>query len=161
LLPWPRIHGLATHYQGIRRRELQDEFAVALLSASLMHQTSNTHCLRYSPMIGLIRECQWDPLPPFNPLEAFWIASATQDIPQNNCTYAPPSWKHSSGNCMRKDSAGQVNQIYEEQTCTENPAWQKPKTCYKRASKNQIQARAGLLCELAFGSCPHQRGTGN
>jgi hypothetical protein len=58
---------------------------------------------------------------------------------------------------MRKDSAGQVNQIYEEQTCTENLHGRSQRHATSVRAKIKIQARAGLLCELVFGSCPSSK----
>jgi hypothetical protein len=114
--------GLAARCREYGAESCQDELsnAVALLSASL--STSNLPTLivyDIHSMIGLIRESQAGTSSAIQPyLKAFWIASATEDIPQEQLAltlHRLGRAYHLSGNCEQgKSLLARAIQIYEE-----------------------------------------------
>jgi hypothetical protein len=121
--------GLATQYREYGAESCQDELsnAVALLSASLNTPDLPTLIVYdIHSMIGLIRESQSGPSSSIQSfLKAFWIASATQDIPQEQLALTLHRLGRAyylSGNCMQgKILLAKSIQIYEEHNLYREP----------------------------------------
>jgi hypothetical protein len=121
--------GLAAHYRDHGADTCQDELsnAVALLSASLNTPDLPTLIVYdIHSMIGLIREHQSGPSSSIQSyLKAFWIASATQDIPQEQLALTLHRLGRAyylSGNGMQgKILLAKSIQIYEEQNMYREP----------------------------------------
>jgi hypothetical protein len=121
--------GLAVHYREHGAESCQDELsnAVALLSASL--NTSDLPTLivyDIHSMIGLIREAQSEPSSSIQSyMKAFWIASATQETPQEQLALTLHRLGRAyylSGNCMQgKILLAKSIQIYEEHNLYREP----------------------------------------
>jgi hypothetical protein len=139
--------GLAAHYRDYGAESCQDELsnALALLSASLNTPDLPT-LLVYDihSMIGLIRESQSKPSSSIQSLlKAFWIASATQDIPQEQLALTLHRLGRAyylSGNCMQgKILLAKSIQIYEEHNMHREPCMAEAKEMLQ-ACEQKIKA---------------------
>jgi hypothetical protein len=121
--------GLAAHYHERGAESCQDELsnAVALLSASLMVNNLPTLIVYdIHSQIGLIRESQTGPSSAIQSyLKAFWIASATEDIPPVQVAltiHRLGRAYHLNGNWEQgKSLLARAIQIYEEHNLSREP----------------------------------------
>jgi hypothetical protein len=143
--------GLAARYREHGAESCQDELsnAVALLSASLSASPDLPTLIVYDihSLIGLIRELQAGHSAPIQSyLKAFWIASATEDIPQEQLALTLHRLGRAyrlGGNCEQgKILLAKAIQIYEEYNLYREPCMAEAKEmmqeCEQRTKASEM-----------------------
>jgi tetratricopeptide (TPR) repeat protein len=145
--------GLAAQYREHGAESCQDELsnAVALLSASLSTPNLPTLIIYdIHSQIGLIRESQTGPSPAIQAyLKAFWIASATEDIPQQQLALTLHRLGRAyylSGNFEQgKSLLARAIQIYEEYNLHREPCMTEAKEMIEECEQTIKDSKRSMI----------------